>query len=163
MGLAAEVAAAQQHTLQKEQNEADQAVANVLQRQQIIRDRLKKVQVESALAVEHIKGNMGAAADLADQAEQHAENLRQVLEKSEHEAAAIEPMVDQATQVLAKAKIMNNVEDEPKEEKASTEQLVKEAVAKAAADDAKVDAVEEQPTAEAPAVEEAGAEEIPKQ
>merc|ERR1712196_167939 len=140
------VAAAQQHTLQKEQNEADQAVANVLQRQQIIRDRLKKVQVESALAVEHIKGNMGAdvvkliadkaanaqaAADLADQAEQHAENLRQVLEKSEHEAAAIEPMVDQATQVLAKAKIMNNVE--------------------------------EQPTEEAPAVEEAGAEEIPKQ
>ena len=96
-------------------------------------------------------------------AEQHAENLRQVLEKSEHEAAAIEPMVDQATQVLAKAKIMNNVEDEPTEEKASTEQLVKEAVAKAAADDAKVDAVEEQPTAEAPAVEEAGAEEIPKQ
>merc|ERR1712159_78130 len=176
--LAAEVAAAQQHTLQKEQNEADQAVANVLQRQQIIRDRLKKVQVESALAVEHIKGNMGAdvvkliadkaanaqaAADLADQAEQHAENLRQVLENSEHEAAAIEPMVDQATQVLAKAKIMNNVKDEPKEEKASTEQLVKEAVAKAAADDAKVDAVEEQPTAEAPAVEEAGAEEIPKQ
>jgi len=148
--LAAQVAAVQQHTLQKEQTESDSAIQTILSQQQSIRSRMKKTQVESALASLQLKGSIGPdtlkliaakaansqrAADLAEQAEQHAENLKEIVDRIDLEGQAAQPVVRQAAELLAKAKGMNDGNEKAVEER-PTEKLVKKAVAEAVADEA---------------------------
>ncbi len=75
--MVAEVAAVQQHYLQKEASESEQAVERTLTAQQQIRDkcvlcggrsegcRLRKTQVDSALLSQQLKGHIGKKVPLA--------------------------------------------------------------------------------------------------
>jgi hypothetical protein len=114
--LAAKVATAQQHALQKEEAESDRAVETILSAEQQIRHRIRMTQVEHALNKEQIRGNIKAhaakwieqkaanaqtAADLAEEASAHAEDMKQLLEKTEQDAGAVSPLVQHAAAIVA--------------------------------------------------------------
>eukprot|EP00658_Telonema_sp_P-2_P034525 TRINITY_DN2519_c0_g1_i19.p1 TRINITY_DN2519_c0_g1~~TRINITY_DN2519_c0_g1_i19.p1 ORF type:complete len:604 (-),score=234.24 TRINITY_DN2519_c0_g1_i19:29-1840(-) len=118
--LAAQVAAAQQNILQREEAESTAAVDRTISAQRDMRDQLKRSQVESALSTLRIKGEVGpetvkmitAKATNAMKAEDLATQAREQLEDTEDASKRIQqlddvtvkPLLQQAEMVVAKTK-----------------------------------------------------------